>query len=626
VNNRPVSLVLALMCSVLTAQEDPKHLFLRAREMQRANGGNDSQGAIALYKKVIAALPDSAEAQLRLSEALLEIHDIDGARAAARKAAELAPKNAEAAANLAIIEFAIAKQPGKSPDAAKDALLRAARLSPGDPELWFRLADICESAQDAPGALNAWLRLGYLRPQMLLGDQPVYVAAYERAAFLAHTLNRYSEQREACLALVRESGATEQHLRMLEELARYQVDKGYLGHAEESFALLAQRLPGESAIWQNIALVQRNSGRFEDAAQSLQRAEEISPDPRNALQQAFCLMNLGRLRDAYDILRDLCGQDMNERSVFVRGLLSACLLMLDSPNELLELMESWGSVHENAILSSQRVQALIKINNIKAARDALREGMGLFPEQLIFKRAASIPKNVFDGALNRRSESRRALQLIDLEASAYLFAEFRQWDRCLKSLQEIHKISPIQDVELLLLQSNVLESLDRREESLNILRQCQGLAPGNSIVQNNLGYNLLETGGDIQEASLLIRAALDQEPDNASYQDSWGWALFKQGKFEEAEIALRSAVEANSLSPEIRKHLGEALLNLDRPQEALEQWESALAFSFPDRKKLEDRVKSLKTELAKRALEDIDSDADTDSDEEDGIDDDEWQP
>jgi tetratricopeptide (TPR) repeat protein len=621
---------MALLSSFLAAQEDPKHMFLRAREMQRANGGNDSAGAIALYKKVIAAIPNSAEAHLRLSEALLEVQDINGALAAAKKAAELAPKNAEAATNLAILEFTIAKQPGQSADAAKAALIKAAKLSPGDPELWFRLADICESTQDAPGALNAWLRLGYLRPPALMGDQPVYIVAYDRAAYLAHALNRYSERREACLALAREANASEQHLRMLEELARYQVDKGYLGHAEESFALLAKRLPEEPVVWQNIALVQRRTGRFADAVKSLQRAHEIMPEQRNVVQQAFCLMNMGNLQEAYEILQDLCSAPdslaSDEHSEYVRGLLSACALMLNRPDDLLKAMESWSGASENIFLSSQRAQALIKAGDLSAARGALKEGMERFPEQLIFKRAATIPKNVFEGRLNQGGASRKAFQLIDLEASAYLFAEFRQWDRCLETIQEIHSVSPIQDVDLLLLQSNVLESLSHREEALNILRRCQRLAPGHSVVQNNLGYYLLDTGGDIQEASSLIRAALDQEPDNASYQDSWGWALFKQGKFKEAEAALQSAVEANPISPEIRKHLGEALLKLDRPQEAIEQWESALAFAFPEREKLEDRIKKLKTDIAKKALAEIEPDEDAESDEEDGSDDDEWQP
>ena len=47
-------------------------------------------------------------------------------------------------------------------------------------------------------------------------------------------------------------------------------------------------------------------------------------------------------------------------------------------------------------------------------------------------------------------------------------------------------------------------------------------------------------------------------------------------------------------------HLGEVLLKLARPQEALEQWERALAFVFPERKSLEEKIQKLRVELARR--------------------------
>jgi tetratricopeptide (TPR) repeat protein len=613
-------------------------MFMRAREMQQANGGNDPQGAVALYKKVAVALPNSMEAHLRLSEALAEAEDIDGALSEARKATSLAPKSAEATTHLAVLEYAVAKRQGKKANAAESAepaklaLLRATRLSPNDPDLWLRLADICESALDAPGALNAWLRLGNIRPYFHMGDKPVHIVAFERAVYLAHQLKRYGERRDACLALLREPKPTEQHLKILEELAREQTELGYLGHAEESFALLAKQLPHESTVWQNMALVQRHAERFEDAAASLEKAQGIKPEPQNVIQQAYCLMNMGGLAQARDLLLGLLSQPgfskRDNSAQQVQSLLSACLLVLDRPNDLLGLIEGWENVTESGILSSHRALALIRAGNMSAAGAAMEDGARRFPEHLLFKRAPSIPLGMNKGA-PYNAESAKAIRRAGLEASAYIFAEFRQWEKCLGAIDEIHGLSPIGDVELLLLKSNALESLGRRDEALNVLRECHLLEPSHPAVQNNLGYHLLELDGDVLEASRLISAALSQEPDNASYIDSWGWALFKQGEFGKAEAVLRKAVEANPLSPEIRKHLGETLLKLDRPQEALEQWERALAFASRDRKGLEGQVRKLKTELAKKALEENTLGGyppESDSDSDDDGDDDGWLP
>ncbi|MCL1892884.1 MAG: tetratricopeptide repeat protein [Holophagaceae bacterium] len=622
--NQTISVIVlvGLFFPVLHAQEDPKQLFLRAREMQQINGGNDSAGAVELYKKVIAILPGSSEAHLRLSEALMETKDVDGALQAARKAAELAPKNAEAVANLALIEYEIvAKQPRRSATTAKEAMLAATKLSPDDAELWFRLANLCEMSSDGHGALNAWLHLARLRPPMLLGDQPVFLVAYERAAFLAFDLDQYHGLREACLALAQEPQAKEQHFRMLEELARDQVEKGYLGHAEESFAILAKQFPEEPSVWQNIALVQRQTERYQEAILNLQKAQTIRHDPQNIVQQAYCMMCLGQLREASTLLQEFISQPhTNKHEVFLdhaRGLLTSSLLMQKRPNDLLQTLESWGKIPDQPILAGHHSHALLQADKMESARIKLKEGMTLFPNFLIFHLASTIPKNILNGDLVPNSESRMALELLALKSSAYLFAEFGLWEKCQNEIITARSLLPIHDPELLLLQSNALSSIGSMDEALTVLRLCQQLAPNSAIIQNNLGYHLLENGGDIEEAALLIKAALAQEPDNSSYLDSWGWVLYKQAKFVEAETFLRKAIEINPLSPETLKHLGETLLILDRPEEALEQWERALAFAFPDRKKLEEQLNQLKTDLAKKKLEESEADSDS-TDDDDG--------
>jgi len=627
-----MNIALAISCIALAAQESPKQLFLRARELQQVNGGSDSARAAALYKKVIAALPNSSEAHLRLSEALMETRNIDGALDAAKKAAKLAPKNAEAATNLAIIEFTIAKMRRQNPIAAKAALLNAAKLSPTDPEMWFRLADICESSHDRQGALNAWLHFGRLRPPMTLGDQPAFEVAYEQAAYHAFALDDYNGRREACMALAKEDDAPEKYMQWLEELAHLQVERGYLGHAEESFALLAKKIPGESSVWQNLAVVQIQSERFDEAAQNLKRAHAIAPDTKITAQLAYCLINIGSLQEACNLLQGLLGSKSgsvgNAQIDQAKGLLASCLLMLGRPNDLLQWMNSFGKAPGRAQLMGQQAQALIQTKDLKSARTLIKTGMQLFPDALFFNLAAAIPNEIFDGDRKWESESTKAFRLLDLKAMAYLWAEFRQWDKCLQAILEANRESQINDVELLLLQSNALAALNQKPQALEVLRACQRLAPNHPVVQNNLGYHLLENGGKLQEAAALIKAALDQEPGNASYMDSWGWVLFKQGKYGEAEATLKKAIEADPLNPEILSHLGEVFISLGRPADALEQWERALAFAFPDRATLEAKANLLRTELAKKALKENDEGRDlAPSDDNDDDDDDGgWRP
>ena len=186
---------------------------------------------------------------------------------------------------------------------------------------------------------------------------------------------------------------------------------------------------------------------------------------------------------------------------------------------------------------------------------------------------------------------------------AGLWFEFNCWDKCLAAVQTARKTAPVRNVDLLLLEANVLESLGQPDQAMKVLREGQQLDAANPTLQNNLGYLILEKGGDVAEASRLIEAALAKEPKNSSTMDSWGWALYKNGRFKESEDVLRKAAALSPFSPEVHRHLGEALVKLNRLQDALEEWERALAFAFPDRKVLEDQAQELRTRLAKSRTE-----------------------
>jgi Flp pilus assembly protein TadD len=577
--------------------EDARALLLQARGLQRRGGGNDPRAAIALYRRVIELQPASSEAHLRLSEALSESGEMEPALVEARKAVELAPERPEASAHLALLlHRRLQTDPTALPE-ARLALEAASKLMPQEVEIWARLGEVSEQAKDSAGALQAWLKVGRLRPQISF--------AWEKAAYFGHNLNQYDAKREAILALCSGRHPDSKYLRWLEDLAREQLKAGYLGHAEDSFRLLAQHFSQEPGVWENMALVQLTTSRFEEALASLQEAEKLRSTPRIALNAAFCMMNLGDLPGAETRLRNLfmeaaTGPDAEKLRSEARVLLASNLLLQGRPSPLLDLLQGWPESETQPELLGIRAQARIRVQDWKGARKDLRAGMERFPASALFRQAAEIPPKLFDEGFFNRKGPRQALQQLDLEATAGLWGEFRRWDRCLEGAELALKASPLRTVNLMLLAANALDQLERHQEAVNMLRLALKLDPKHPTVQNNLGYLLLEEGKELNEAAALIEASVKQEPENGSVLDSWGWVLFKQGKFEEAEKALRKAAEISPISPEVRKHLGEVLLKLGRNQEAAEQWERALAFVFPDRKALAKRLLDLQAQLAKR--------------------------
>ncbi len=599
-------LVAGLLPLGAQAHEDPVQLMFQARALQRRTGGDDPEKAAALYRRVIALVPKSGEAHLRLSEALMETSDIPGALAAATKATQLSPRSGEAWANLGLLHYMRGRSDNKAWNEAIPALQKAHYLLPMDADILIRLAETAETQKQEALATDSWLRLGRLRPPMNFQGRPLGDIAFERAAILGAKVKDVEARREALVALCQRPQPDPKHLRMLEDLTRELADQGFLAHAEEGFSILAVHVPNEPAVYDNLALIQFQTGRYALALENLQRSEALRKHPGTDLYIALCQANLGRLEEAETRFRGLLGQEDGrteegrQRRIQGKELLATLLLLRGKPKEVLDLAKAWSETRNSVVLQGLQAQAHIELKAFKEARAVLREGLSTFPERGLFVAAGRLPAKLLQDGFFNRTASEKALQQLHLETLAGLWAEFRQWDKALATVMEARKGESPSVIDLILLQSNALEQLERHDEALVVLREGQKLAPTHPTLQNNLGYMLLERGKELEEAAQLIGASLKQDPSSGSTMDSWGWVLFKQGKFKEAEEALKKAVDLSPLSPEIRKHYGEALLKNGKAQEALNQWDRALAYVFPDRTALEKRVKDLRLDLARK--------------------------
>lgn len=586
-------LAACLAAASLGAVEDARALMLQARALQLRGGGADPLAAAALYRRVLAQVPQSAEANLRLSEALQEAQDSEGAVVPARRAVELAPQNAEAQAHLAILQYQRAqKDPALAAEAARELRLATQKL-PQDPELWARLGEVSEQLKDSETALRAWLRLGRLRP--------AFSAAWERALIQARAAQDYQAKREALLAL-NARRPEERHLRLLEELAREQIHAGYLAHAEESFLLLARHLPGEAGLWENVSLIRLQTSRWTEALDTLAQAEVLRSSPTLAFHTARALMNLGRFEAAEARLQPLLGQSLQPQWLADGApmLYAETLLLQGKGASLLAFLEHRSATpRTDGEAQVFRTQASILLNDWKAALAALRQGIARHPGVSFFQQAAKLPERALEYRFFSRKESRAALEQLHLEGMAALWQEFQRWDKCLAALEKARELSPARHVDMLILQSQAYEQLGRSGEALKVLREAQRLEVDNPLVQNNLGYLLLEQDRDLDEAAALIEASAKATPNNGNVVDSLGWAQFKLGRIAEAEATLRRAVELSPFSPEVRKHLGEVLVKQGKLAEAIEHWDRALAFVFPDRAALEKRLGELRVRLAK---------------------------
>lgn len=102
------------------------------------------------------------------------------------------------------------------------------------------------------------------------------------------------------------------------------------------------------------------------------------------------------------------------------------------------------------------------------------------------------------------------------------------------------------------------EKIHQYDEMESALRRILEIDPNNQLAYNALGYSFADRNIRLDEAYVLIARALVLAPDDPYITDSLGWVLFRQGKLEEAELALRRAYTLLP-EPEVIIHLGEVL-------------------------------------------------------------------
>ncbi len=101
------------------------------------------------------------------------------------------------------------------------------------------------------------------------------------------------------------------------------------------------------------------------------------------------------------------------------------------------------------------------------------------------------------------------------------------------------------------------------------------LAPENTLVLNNFAYNLSLRGKSLEKARTHSYKSLELEPNNAIFQDTYGWILFKMERYEEALEYLLKAANQLANEGEVLEHCGDTYFKLGNTKFALDYWKKA---------------------------------------------------
>lgn len=122
------------------------------------------------------------------------------------------------------------------------------------------------------------------------------------------------------------------------------------------------------------------------------------------------------------------------------------------------------------------------------------------------------------------------------------------------------------------------ERLKQWDKAEPDFRKALALSPDEAAVLNYLGYSYLEIGTNLSEAVTMIETAAKARPDDGAIADSLGWALYRTGKYPEAEAQMEKAVGLMPIDAVVNDHLGDVYWMVGRKLEAAFQWKRALSF------------------------------------------------
>ena len=121
-------------------------------------------------------------------------------------------------------------------------------------------------------------------------------------------------------------------------------------------------------------------------------------------------------------------------------------------------------------------------------------------------------------------------------------------------------------------------ALGNPEESDKAYEKSLQIKDNNAYVLNNYAYYLSVRNKDLEKAEQMSKRSLVLDPENSSFQDTYGWIMYKLGKYDEAKKWIGKSLEdTGGVSAEVLEHYGDTLFKLGDPEGALEYWKKARA-------------------------------------------------
>ncbi len=517
--------------------------YLRGRLAEQQS---DWRAALDAYRVAVQADPRAPSLRVALAEARARTGDLAGAEAEARKAVDLDPAGPAAAEGWLLLgrTAIIARRPADAERALRSAIetqsALAGKYPPGqaplDPDPWRLLAQLRLDAGDGPGAEAVLEDLARRLP-------------VEGAAALRDLGRVLADQKDLdrAAALYRRAVTIERRdVEAWRRLAELEESRRSFDESRRAWEGLVRQDPDDVDGLVALGRLSLRSGNADAARAFFDQAIHVSPgEVEVRTRVAFAWLDGRRPAEAIAVVDGGLRTVVDGRLLYVRG------LALREERRWDEAAASFGAVASGD--PDLDVAAI-------AARASVLAQAG----------KAAIGLSLLDTALADRPGDARLVT-----TRAYVLEKAGRAREAVDFLRTRLLAQP-RDERLLFALGVAQERAGDRAGALATMQELIREFPGNADAMNFVGYSLAEKGERLDEAEVLVRRALEIEPDNGSFLDSLGWILFQRGDLPAAVATLERAEGLSGPEPTILEHLGDAYRRSGRDADAARAWRRAV--------------------------------------------------
>lgn len=479
-------------------------------------------------------------------------------------------------------------------NAAKEFAQKAVTVKTDNEWYWLLNANIYEEQKD-------YILLEYALAELIKIAPEKIDYSFDRANAL-FMMGKADEALEVYNALEKKVGLSDQ---VLQGRQKIYLKKGNISKATADLEQLIKNNPSDVRYYLFLGDLYFSNEMTSEALVVYQKALELDSDnPFTRLAIAQIYDGQKKPKEAYEQIKIAFKQP----SLNIDQKVKIIIRYFDAfPNEQAiasaeELSKILTDAHpDDPKAFSLYGDVLFQKNNLTDAKTAYEKALSLNKNvYAIWDQLLRIQLSLNDiKGLIKNGEEVLTLFPNQLEAYFYTalgYAQNKEYDKAISYLNNTLSF----EIENRAFKAQVYSSLGdtyqqqkKYKESASAYESALAIEPNNTYTLNNYAYYLSLRNEYLDKAEAMSSKSNQLEKENASFQDTYAWILFKQKKYQQAKEWMQKAIVNNPNSAVQFEHLGDIFFMLGEVENAMLNWKKSLIINS-DNKLLERKINEKK--------------------------------